>query len=112
MSEEDRNSLIPYNHSYGCVPRDEDDKVDLIKVCKAVLGITDGEEIHCRCACRSGSPDACPICTNMESGEKFVEQEHICFDCKGSGLDKNHQWPDGSFASCETCEGYGTLSEA
>lgn len=30
--------------------------------------------------------------------------------CKGDGLDKKHKWPDGSFASCETCEGYGTIS--
>lgn len=23
------------------------------------------------CQCRSGSPDACPICTDMETGEKY-----------------------------------------
>ena len=31
-----------------------------------------------------------------------------CDRCGGGGLDKQHQWPDGSFASCEACAGYGS----
>jgi len=30
-----------------------------------------------------------------------------CEECEGTGLDKLHKWPDGSFASCEHCTGYG-----
>jgi len=40
-----------------------------------------------------------------------AQPEKVCPTCKGDGLDKAHTWPDGSFASCETCEGYGTFSE-
>ena len=27
------------------------------------------------CQCRSGSPDTCPECTDMETGEKFADQD-------------------------------------
>lgn len=37
-------------------------------------------------------------------------QTATCKKCNGSGLDKKHTWPDGSFASCEECEGYGEIA--
>lgn len=27
------------------------------------------------CQCRSGSPDTCPKCTDMETGEKYADQD-------------------------------------
>ena len=30
-----------------------------------------------------------------------------CTTCQGTGLDDKHKWPDGSPATCETCDGYG-----
>lgn len=35
----------------------------------------------------------------------------LCPECGGSGDDTAHKWPDGSFASCEQCEGQGTIIE-
>lgn len=32
-----------------------------------------------------------------------------CKKCQGTGVDLNHKREDGSFASCEECEGYGSL---
>jgi hypothetical protein len=30
----------------------------------------------------------------------------VCPACRGSGYDIEHQWPDGSYAYCETCDGW------
>lgn len=42
---------------------------------------------------------------------KTTNLKNICPTCRGSGHDKNHKWPDGSFASCEACEGYGYIGQ-
>jgi hypothetical protein len=31
----------------------------------------------------------------------------VCPACNGTGHDKAHEWPDGSPAACEPCDGYG-----
>ena len=33
-----------------------------------------------------------------------------CPACKGTGLDKKHQWHDGSRPHCVPCAGYGYLT--
>jgi hypothetical protein len=33
--------------------------------------------------------------------------KNLCKTCNGTGIDDKHIREDGSFASCETCEGYG-----
>lgn len=35
----------------------------------------------------------------------------ICPECDGSGEDTAHKGPDGSYASCEQCEGQGSIIE-
>lgn len=35
-------------------------------------------------------------------------KEYQCIKCEGSGHDQ-HQWPDGTFARCESCDGYGSI---
>lgn len=45
---------------------------------------------------------------------RYCGSNHVeirCPTCKGSGKDKAHQWPDGSFASCERCDGYGHIQQ-
>ena len=37
-------------------------------------------------------------------------QVQPCPLCNGSGFDKAHQWPDGSYPYCERCEGNGAPS--
>ena len=39
------------------------------------------------------------------------DKEITCPECEGTGLDEAHKWPDGSFASCAECQGYGTIRE-
>ena len=34
-----------------------------------------------------------------------------CPECEGTGRDEAHKWPDGSFAACEQCQGYGTINK-
>lgn len=34
-----------------------------------------------------------------------------CPICKGTGIDFNHLWPDGTPAYCEECGGYGEVNK-
>lgn len=41
---------------------------------------------------------------------EYLKVAKPCEVCEGTGLDKLHKWPDGSYASCETCNGYGNIT--
>jgi len=56
----------------------EPTNIDLIKMVRSILRIED-KRPHCQC--RSGSPDTCPICTDMKTGENLreahLDQSHL-----------------------------------
>ena len=35
----------------------------------------------------------------------------ICGNCNGSGYDKGHTYPNGDYAACESCYGFGKPTE-
>ena len=54
-------------------------------------------------------PDANYEVMYWEEEEKPATTD--CKECDATGLDKSHKWPDGSYASCEHCEGYGDTQD-
>ncbi len=82
-------------------------QVDLIKMVRSILRVPEATQ-----QAISDAAEASEIFGD-DALEEFAAKykQSICPECNGSGLDKAHKWPDGSFASCEQCEGYGTIKE-
>ena len=57
-------------------------------------------------------PNKVDLIAMIKSALHIVDHKFTkpCPDCEGTGLDKDHKWPDGSYATCETCNGYKTIN--